>query len=185
MHFDLPGTGNTAETLRISVSEAKQRQISHIIVASNTGATAFALVEEAKKQGYEGKLICVTHVYGFEENGKNELSDENRSSLEKHGMRVHTTAHALTGAERGLSKKFQGVYPVEMIAHSLRMFGQGMKVCAEIAVMALNAGLIPFGKPVIGIGGTNRGADTASIITPGYSSSILTTKIHEILCKPQ
>ena len=185
MFFNSPGKENTGETLRIAVSEAKRQQISHIVVASNEGVTAFALAEEARKQGYEGKLICVTHVYGFVENGKNELSDENRTELEKQGVRVHTSAHTLTGTERGLSKKFQGVYPVEMIAHSLRMFGQGLKVCVEIAVMALDAGLVPFGKPVIAIGGTGRGADTASILTPDYSSTVLSTKVHEILCKPR
>jgi hypothetical protein len=51
--------------------------------------------------------------------------------------------------------------------------------------MALDAGLIPYGKPVIALGGTGRGTDTASIITPGYSSSVLDTKIHEIVCKPR
>ena len=185
MYFNSSGPECSGETLKIAVEQAIKRQVSHIVIASNAGPTAFALAEEGRKQGYGGKLVCVTHVYGFVENGVNELSDENRADLEKQGVRVHTAAHGLTGAERGLSKKFQGVYPVEMIAHSLRMFGQGMKVCVEIAVMALDAGLIPFGKPVIAIGGTGRGADTASLITPGYSSSILSTKVHEILCKPK
>ena len=185
MYFDSPGPENTGETLRLAVQEAIKRQISHIVAASNTWATIFALAEEAQKQGYAGKLVCVSHVYGFEESGKNELSDESRAVLEKQGIRVCTAAHALTGAERGLSRRFQGVYPLEIIAHSLRMFSQGMKVCVEIATMAMDSGLIPFGKPVIALGGSVTGADTAAVITPGYSSSILSTKIHEILCKPK
>ena len=185
MYFDSPGSENTGETLKIAVREAKERQISHILVATNTGATAFSLAEEARKQGYEGKLVCVSHVYGFKEKGENELSDENRDKLEKQGIRVCTAAHTLSGSERCLSSKFKGVYPVEIIAYSLRMFGEGVKVCVEITVMALDAGLIPYGKPVVALGGTGCGADTASILTPGYSSSILDTKIHEILCKPK
>ena len=185
MYFDMPGPENTGETVRIAVREAVERQISHIVVASNTGTTAFALAEEARRQGYDGKLVCVTHVYGFRENGKNELSEKSREELEKQGIRVCTAAHILSGTERGLSRKFQGIYPVEVIAHTLRMLGQGMKVCVEIAGMALDAGFVPFGKPVIALGGTVQGADTASILTPGYSSSILDTKIHEILCKPR
>ena len=184
MYFDSPGSENTGECARLAIQEAKARQISHIIAASNTGGTVFVLAEEARKQGYEGKLICVTHVYGFKENGKNELSDENREKLEKQGIRVCTAAHTLSGSERCMSRKFQGVYPVEIIAHSLRMFGQGVKVCVEIAVMSLDAGLIPWGKPVISLGGTHAGADTAVILTPGYTSSVLDTKIHEIICKP-
>jgi len=185
MYFDKPGPENTGETVRIAVQEAKKRQISHIVVASSAGVTAFALAEEVRKQGFEGCLICVTHVFGFSENGKNELSDEKRSELEKQGIRCLTAAHSLSGAERCLNRKFQGVYPVEIIAHTLRMFGQGMKVCVEIALMALDAGLIPFEKPVIALGGTERGTDTASILTPSYTSSVLDTKIHEILCKPR
>ena len=185
MYFDSPGPENTEETVKIAVHEARERKISHIVVASNTWATAFVPAEEARKQGYEGKLICVTHVYGFKENGKNELSDENREELERQGIRVCTAGHALSGAERCLSRKFQGAYPVEIIAHTLRMLGQGIKVCVETAVMALDAGLIPNGRPVIALGGTVRGADTASILSPGYSSSILETRIHEILCKPK
>ena len=184
MYFDSSGPENTGELIKIVIREAKERQISHIVVASNTGATAFALAEEAGKQGYEGKFVCVSHVYGFAEKGKNELPEENREKLEQRGIRVCTAAHALSGAERCLSRKFQGIYPVEAIAHTLRMFGQGMKVCVEIAIMALDAGLVPYGKPIIAIGGTAQGADTASILTPGYTSSVLDTKIHEILCKP-
>ena len=184
MYFNLSGPDNTGEAVRIAVEEAKKRKISHIVVASCSGDTAFSLAEEARKKGYDGRLVCVTHVYGFRENGTNELSDENRKELEKQGMLVCTAGHSLSGAERCLSRKFQGVYPVEIISHTLRMLGQGVKVCVEIAVMALDAGLIPFGKPVIALGGTGKGADTASILTPGYSSSVLDTKIHEILCKP-
>ena len=50
--------------------------------------------------------------------------------------------------------------------------------------MALDADVIEWGKPVVALGGTASGADTAIVITPGYSASILTTRIHEILCKP-
>ena len=185
MYHNLPGPENTGETIKIAVKEAKERQISHIVVASNTGTTAFALADEAKKQGYGGKLVCVTHVYGFKEAGKNEMSDENREKLEKQGIRVCTAAHALSGAERCLSRKFQGVFPVEMIAHALRMFGQGLKVSVEVSVMALDAGLVPHGKPIISLGGSGQGSDTASLLTPAYSSVILETRIHEILCKPR
>ena len=185
MYFDSPGPENTGETVKIAVQEAVERHIPCIVVASNTGATARTLVEKCRLWNYGGKLICVPHVYGFKEGGKNELSDEDRTALEKQGMKFCIAAHALSGAERALSRKFQGAYPVEIIAQTLRMLGQGTKVCVEISVMALDAGLIPYGKPVIALGGTVRGADTAAILTPGYSNSVLDTKIHEILCKPR
>ena len=44
------------------------------------------------------------------------------------------------------------------------MFSQGTKVAVEIAVMALDAGLIPW-RAVIAVGGSGRGADTAVVLT--------------------
>ena len=185
MYFNSSGPENTGEALKIAVREAGERKISYILAASTSGATAFALAEEGRKQGYRGKLICVSHVYGSRENGKNPIPEGDREELKKLGMIICTAAHALSGAERGLSRKFQGVYPVEIIAHTLRMLGAGMKVCVEIGAMALDAGLIPWGQPVIALGGTSRGADTAVILSPAYTNAILDTKIHEILCKPR
>jgi hypothetical protein len=112
------------------------------------------------------------------------MPEDVRRQLMESGIKVLTTTHVLSGAERAMSRKFGGTYPVEIMAHTLRMLGQGVKVCVEIAVMALDAGLIPYGQPVIAIGGTGRGADTAVILTPSHASSILDTRIHEIICKP-
>jgi len=184
MHINVPGPESTGETVRIAIQEAIKRQISHIVTASNTGFTAFALAEEARKQGYEGKLICVPHAYGIKEAGKNELSDENRKKLEDLGVAVYFASHVLSGAERHLMLKFQGVYPVEIIAYALRMLSAGVKVGVEVSVMVLDAGLIPYGKPVIALGGSHKGADTATILTPSHGRSLLDTRIHEILCKP-
>ena len=185
MYFNVPGSDNTGETLKIAVRTAIERQISHIVVATTTGATAFAAAEEVRKQVYGGTLVCVTHVYGSRENGKNPIPESDREKLKSQGVVLCTAAHALSGAERCMSRKFQGVYPVEIIAHTLRMLGAGMKVCVEIAAMALDAGLIPYGKPVIAVGGTGKGADTAVTISPAYTNAIFDTKVHEILCKPR
>ena len=112
------------------------------------------------------------------------MTPETFDKLHSLGIKTVTAAHALSGAERGLSTKFQGVYPVEIVAGALRMLGQGTKVCVEIALMANDSGNITYGKPVVCIGGSSHGADTACVITPGYSACLMETKIHEILCKP-
>ena len=70
------------------------------------------------------------------------------------------------------------------MAAALRMFGQGTKVAVEISVMALDADEIPYGKAVVAMGGSSHGVDTAAVITPSYSSTILQSRVHEILCKP-
>ena len=70
------------------------------------------------------------------------------------------------------------------MANTLRMLGQGTKVCVEIAMMALDNGAIAYGRQVIAVGGTGRGADTICRLTPDYTADLLGTRIHEILCKP-
>ena len=179
MYFESEGSKNTKKTVELAIAAAKERKIRYIVVASNSGNTA-RLFKDIKDCG----IVCVTHASGFAEKGKNEMQDSIRSELLKMGFKVLTTTHVLSGAERGLSKKFGGINPVEIIANTLRMFGQGVKVCVEISVMALDAGLIPYGEPVIAIGGTEGGADTCIVLQSAHANSILETRIREIICKP-
>ncbi len=176
--FNKPGKENTGKTIEIALLAAKEKNIDYIVFPSASGFTASFF------DNVDRNLVCVTHAYGFAEKGKNEMSIETRERLEKKGIKVLTTTHVLSGAERGLSKKFGGIYPVEIIANTLRMFGQGVKVACEISIMALDSGFIPFGKPVIALGGTEEGVDTAIILIPSHAASIFDTKILEILCKP-
>lgn len=179
MYFELKGKENTNITIDLALKTAEERGIKNIVVASSKGETAKLL---KNKSGIN--VVAVTHANGYPEAGKNEMSEEVREELQSDEIKVLTTTHVLSGAERGISKAFGGVSPVELIAQTLRLFGQGTKVCVEIAVMALDAGVIPFGEPVIAIGGSGHGADTAVILTPSHASSIFDTKIHEFICKP-
>jgi hypothetical protein len=72
-----------------------------------------------------------------------------------------------------------------MMAQTLRMLGQGLKVCVEIATMALDAGLIPYGEEVVAVAGSSTGADTAVVIVPAHSNRFFDTKVKEIICKPR
>lgn len=126
----------------------------------------------------------VGQVDGFPKPGENTLPAETRAALEARGVRIVTAAHTLSGAERGISRKFGGVYPVELVAHTLRMLGQGVKVCVECALMAADCGSVEYGAPVVCVAGTGRGADTACVITPAYTADLFDTRVHEILCKP-
>ena len=112
------------------------------------------------------------------------MSPDTCRELADSGMTIVTAAHALSGAERSLSSVYKGVYPIEIIAHTLRMLGQGTKVCVECAAMACDNGAVPAGEPVIAIAGTAEGADTAVILKPNYTHRLLETRICEYLCKP-
>ena len=181
--FERPGPDNTEAALRIALEAAQARGLD-LAVASNTGATALRLLELARASGFSGRIVAVSHVDGMERPGENALPAETRSRLEQSGVRVVTAAHALSGGERSLSAAFRGVSPVEVLAAALRLLGQGVKVCVEIGLMAQDCGALTYGRPAVCVGGTGRGADTACVLTPGYTASLLQTKVHEILCKP-
>jgi hypothetical protein len=176
------GPENTAATVVEALRAARGRASSHIVVASCTGRT----VRELLALDTAGlAVVCVTHHVGFDGPGSDEMDAATRAELAAQGVKVLTTTHALAGVDRSLRLKFGGVSPPEILAGALRMFGQGVKVCAEVAIMALDAGLVPFGADVIAVGGTGQGADTACVVRPAHSNNVLDTRIVEILCRPR
>jgi len=190
-YFAGPGPQNTEPTVVEALSRAEALEIGHIVVASNTGATARtvlrALGEQAKIEGGRKppvELVVVSHHVGFREPGEDEMSEETRVELRAAGVKLLTTTHLFGGVERAVSRQFGGLYPGGLIANTLRLFGEGMKVAVEIAVMALDAGLIPYGRDVISIGGTGRGADTAIVIRPAHARSFFETRVVEVICRP-
>jgi len=181
--FEKVSPENTPIALNLALDKAKELS-TEIVLATTSGASALMAVELASKTNYRGRIIVITHVWGMQAPGTNELLEENRKKLREAGAVVVTAAHTLSGVERSMSGKFGGVYPVEIMAHTLRLFSQGVKVCVEIGAMALDAGAIQTPRAIVALGGSGEGLDTACVITPGYSSNIFETRVHEILCKP-
>ena len=183
MIFEKAGREHTEETLTQAFAAAKEQGIRYMVVASVKGRTMLKAVEMNENFGLQ--LVCVTHQIGFAGPGKDEMAPEVREELQQKGVRVLTTTHLFGGVDRSLRRQFQGIYPAEIIANTLRMFGQGTKVGVEIASMALDAGLIPYGEDVLAIGGTARGADTALIVAPAHADNIFETRIREVVCMPR
>lgn len=156
--------------------------IEHVVVATTSGATGVRFAEALSERDVE--VVCVTHHVGFKGGDETQLESEHAEAIRAAGGKVLTTSHALSGVGRSISKGFGGVTPVELIAHTLRLFGQGMKVCVEIAVMAADAGLIPTECDVICVGGSGRGADTAVVLRPAHANSFFGLRIRETLCRP-
>ncbi|HCC00059.1 MAG TPA: hypothetical protein DEP42_02365 [Ruminococcaceae bacterium] len=179
MIFSKTGKENTEKVLKTAIDAARTHHIETMVIASSLGETMKQLPPHDGLQ-----IICVTHQFGFPKAGELEFPAETRKMLEAKGIHVLTATHVLSGLEVGLNKKYGGFFPPQIMADTLRMFGQGTKVCVEIAVMAMDAGLLPYGKPVVAVGGTGRGADTAMILTPAPTGEILNVRIHEMLCKP-
>jgi len=178
VYFAKPGPDNTDRTVELALKRANELNIKNIVVASNSGATAEKFLDKGLN------VICVTHQVGFRNPGEDEMALETRKELSEKGVKILTTTHLLGGVGRAVRNKFGGLYPGEMVAHSLRMLGQGVKVGLEISVMALDSGLIPYGEDIIAVGGAGKGADTAIVVRPEHSQNIFSSRIKEIVCKP-
>lgn len=179
MYFDKPGKENTEQTLNLACKRGKELGIDELVVASTTGNTAYRAMEVFK--GF--KITAVTYHCGFREPFKMEMREDIRSDLEKKGVRIVAATHVLSGLERSVSNKYGGSYPVLLIADTLRLFGQGVKVAVEISVMAADSGSLT-GKDIIAVGGTARGSDSALVIKPVCQSNFFDMRIREIICKP-
>jgi len=181
MHlFDKPGSENTDAVLKLARKRGEELGISTCIVASCRGRTAQKAVN--LMEGF--RIVAVTHCTGFREPNFQELPDEDRSRLEQAGVRVITAAHAFGALGRAVRNKLNTYQIDEIAAYTLRIFGHGTKVAVEIALMAADAGLVPVGEPVLSVGGTGEGADTAVVLLPANTHTFFDVKVREIICKP-
>lgn len=179
--FEAPGPQNSRRTVELAVGAARELGIEVVLVASTTGVVADLLLEQ-ELTGL--RPVIVSHAYGFLEDGQNEMPQDKRRRYEQLGIPVCTAAHPLSGAERSLSNTFGGTYPVEIVAHTLRLFGQGTKVCVEASAIAADAGIIVPGRQIIAVGGTGNGADTALVLRPAHTNRLLETRLDFFVCKP-
>jgi len=181
IYFDTRGPDCTEETLRLALARAEALGIRDVIVATTRGATGARAAELF--QGYN--LVVVTHSTGFARPDFQELTDEYRVAIERLGGRILTAQHAFGGVGRAVRKKLDTYQVDEIMAYTLRVFGEGLKVAVEVALMAADAGLVRTDREAIAIGGTGRGADTAVVLTPANAQTFFDLRIHEIICKPR
>ena len=175
------GPATTQAVLEAAARRAEARRIRKVLVASCSGRPALAAVQ-AFPPGVE--IIAVTHVPGFAQPNHQELTPANRRRLEEKGVAIFTGQHAFGGVGRGIRNRL-GAYQVdEIMAFTLRTFGQGTKVAVEISLMAADAGLVRTDEDVIAIGGTVSGCDTALLLQPANSAHVLELKVREVIVKP-
>jgi hypothetical protein len=181
IYFEEPGANNTMRTLEAAAARAQQLDLQNILVASTSGETGLKALNFFSQKN----LVIVSHSTGFKEPDFQQLPFEIRAELEAGGAKVLTCQHALGGVNRAVRKKM-GTYQLdEIIAFTLRMFGQGTKVAVEIALMAADAGLISTALPCIAVGGSDRGADTALLLKPAHAQDFFDLRIMEVLAKPR
>jgi hypothetical protein len=180
-YFKEAGKQNTDALLRIVKEYVEKEGIKNVVVASTTGETG----AKASRIFKGNNIVIITHCFGFREPGKIELEDEYRREILANGAKIFTGVHALSSVERAIRKDFGTMQPLELIANTLRLMGEGTKVCVEITLMTADAGLIPVDKDVIAVAGTGRGADTALRIQPANTGRFFNLKIKEVIAKPR
>jgi len=185
-YFDKPGEANTTDAARFAIERAKELGIGTIVVASTSGKTALVFFDAMIGSGL--RLVIVTHVIGFTKPGEWEFSKEIADQLQKQGVRIVTSTHALSGLERALSRspKVGGGSRTEAIAEALRrVVAVGLKVAVECVMMAADTGAIGINEEVIAVGGTYTGADTVCVIRPAHTANFFDLQVREIVAMPR
>jgi len=177
---------NTAEVVAIVGRKLKGSRIKHVVFATCTGYTGAQFAPLAKAQArasFVGVKMApaIDAVYDVKWNARH------AKTMESAGIVWFGGTHALTGGvDRALTKTFDGGFPPgAIIAHTLYLFSQGMKVCVEIIAMACDAGVLPEGVKVIACAGTGSGADTAIVATSAASANLFDMKVHRVLAMPE
>jgi len=138
--------------------------------------------------------VAIAHQYGYLKPGEWLISEEMHKKLIGLGVKIFTATMPLTTSGKLYRPNwkpgskypiYNTAFPFDVMADTLRMFCQGMKVCVEIAVMAADMGTIPINEEIISIAGTRRGADTAVVIKPAHFHQIYDLRILEIIAKPR
>lgn len=182
-YFEKAGEHNTADLLNAVSQRLKRGDLEYVVVASSSGKTARRLIDALT--GLEVKIVVVSLHAGFNEGDRLTMPEPVEQELRQKGAVVFRGSHALSGLGRSMSKKFRGITPVEIIGQTLRIFGgHGVKVAVEVAIMAADAGYIPTNRPVLAIGGTSSGADSAIVLKAAHQNTFFDIVVREIIAKP-
>lgn len=173
------GPQNTQQTLDLAFQYALEHQISTVVVASTYGDTGLAAI--TRRPPEISNLIVVSHNTGFSQHSAQQMPPEVQEEI-RQGATLYTGTLVLRGLGAAIRKKMT-FSEEELVADTLRMFGQGTKVCCEMAAMVSDAGLLKSRNGVF-VAGTAKGADTAMHILSAPSNLFFETKIINIIVKP-
>jgi uncharacterized protein len=179
-----PGVGpeNTKACLEL-LEKAVAEGFRHVVVASTTGDSG---AQAARRlTGKNVNLVVVGHSVGFKGPNLDEFLPEHYQEITRLGGKVLKATILTHSLEAGIAEQFKGSAPTLLMANTLRRFGQGMKVCCEIVMEAVDAGLTPEGEEVVAIAGTGRGWDAVAIIKSAASKRFLQLSVLEIWGKPR
>jgi hypothetical protein len=174
IYFERPGKENTDRVIELVKERARAKGIKKIVLASTRGDTARAASDSFEGTGLH--LVIIPWQYGFRDTQP--FAQELVAELQGKGHRVHF------GTMLFHTEELYGNKTPQVMANLLRIFGQGVKVCVEIIMMACDGGCIEAGEKVIAVAGAGAGADTAIVAMASPSTRMAGLHVYEILCKP-
>lgn len=182
LYLDSTDQENTERVLAAAKARAMELGIKDVVVATTHGGTALR-AKEVFDPGMS--IVAVGIAEGYRENGWC-FTPEERRRLEDAGLKPLVASHALgDGVASSFTERIGGRSHEEVVRDTLYRFGQGMKVCVEIVLMAADAGLIPMDREIMSIAGTGEGADTCIVVKPAYPRKFHELEIREIVAKPR
>ncbi len=166
-YFDGPGSENTESVIQIVSEKIDETGIKTVVVASSSGKTALQFARALKGKA---KLVAVSWK---------KIPPENISELKKFGVDICNFENYLPLHEK------------EMARMAYYALGQGIKVCVEVVLIAVDKDIIASGQEVIAVGGTGSGSDSAGIIKATSTADLFgpdidkRLEIREILAMPK
>lgn len=188
-YFEKPGAQNTDIVVDVVTKHVERSGIRDLVVASTSGATA---LEFAKALKDEARIVCVSDGPYRRELGFDWpcMDQHTKEELESLGVIVlHSTPYMLHGSLYE-SEGADATSPERVFRDTLCAFGQGMKVAVEVALCAVECGMLEPYKEVISVGGSGDGADTAVILRSTFKGTVFSRdrskclEIKEILAMP-
>ncbi len=178
IYYPEGGSTHTEDTLKASLTAAKELDIKTILVASTSGETGVKAAELYKDSGIN--LIVVGHQVGFPVPKVQQFKPENGTRIEELGGAVNLGTDVVTNSIR--QRQRLGNSPMSIITQTL--IAVKLKVNVEIVAKACDAGLVLPGEKVISVAGSHKGADTSVVFTANDSPNILDIRPDVFICYP-
>jgi hypothetical protein len=184
-YFLQEGKRNLLECMRLSFEAAVQHEVETIVIFTGAGE-GLRLAEEQfrSEERYSGiQLVGVTFPQGKRfttEQFPHQISSEDAKWFGSRNIpvvRAHLPFDPIRPSYAG-----QGVLAQDsiLIGNALGVFGGGMSLCIQAALMACDAGEVEVGEHVIALS-----ADTSILVRCAPTARLLTDLIvREIVCKP-
>jgi hypothetical protein len=174
----------TREVIACASEYLAKHRLKHLVAASCRGYTG-AQLAPLRRRYPKLNLVAVKMATGVDAIHKVKFDEKHRKTMQANGITLIGGTHAITGGlDRAIRDYLGGWTANNIVAETLYLFSQGMKVCVEVIAMAVDAGAVPKGAEVIAIAGTGRGADTAIVATASGSTRLFEMDIHKVLAMP-